>query len=223
MIQAVLFDFDYTLADSSDAVVECFNTGLAGIGLPHAEPDAIRRTIGLSIPDSLAQVAGPEHLHRAEEFRLHWRRRSDEIMVEWTRVFEWTPPATGELLRAGYRLGIVSTKYRGRIESTLDRHGLRERFEAIVGGEDVERHKPHPEGIQRAAAALGIDPREALYVGDTAADAAAAREAGAPFVGVLSGMTGEEELRAYPHRAILPSIGELPALLRSAGAAVIDD
>ncbi|MEZ5363035.1 MAG: HAD hydrolase-like protein [Bryobacterales bacterium] len=101
MTQAVLFDFDYTLADSSDAIVECFNTALVGIGLPKADTLAIRRTIGLSIPESLARVAGPDYSHRAEEFRLHWRRRSDEIMVEWTRVYEWTRRLSASCVTGG--------------------------------------------------------------------------------------------------------------------------
>ena len=219
MIKAILFDFDYTLADSSDAVVECFNTALAGIGLAKADPQAIRRTIGLSIPESLACVAGREHLARVEEFRLHWRRRSDEIMVEWTRVYERTAPATAELTAADFRLGIVSTKYRSRILATLERSGLGGRFEVIVGGEDVERHKPDPEGLLRAVSRLGIAAEEALYVGDTVADAEAARLAGTPFVAVLSGMTAERELQAFPCIAVLESIGELPEFLRAAPAA----
>lgn len=215
MIRAVLFDFDYTLADSSDAIVECFNTALLGIGLEKAEPDAIRRTIGLSIPDSLAQVAGPEHLPREEEFRLHWRRRSDEIMVEWTRVFDWTPGAVEELRAAGLRLGIVSTKYRSRITATLERHGLGGRFDLIVGGEDVERHKPYPEGLLRAASGLRMEPGECLYVGDTVADAAAADEAGTPFVAVLSGMTPAEAFAGRPSVAIVPSVADVPSLVRA--------
>lgn len=215
MTQAVLFDFDYTLADSSDAIVECFNTALVGIGLPKADALAIRRTIGLSIPESLARVAGPDHSHRAEEFRLHWRRRSDEIMVDWTKVFDWTRPAVEQLRQAGLPLGIVSTKYRTRIAATLERNGLDGLFEVIVGGEDVEQHKPAPEGLLSALERLGVDPGRALYVGDAAADAAAAHNAGTPFVAVLSGVTDERELAGYPNQAILPNIGALPAFLLS--------
>jgi phosphoglycolate phosphatase len=191
-------------------VVECFNTALLGIGLASADPQAIRRTIGLSIPDSLASVAGIEHLGRVEEFRLHWRRRSDEIMVDWTRVFDWTAPVCEELSAAGFALGIVSTKYRDRILATLERNGLEGRFAVVIGGEDVERHKPDPEGLLTAIARLGVRAEETLYVGDTVADAAAARGAGTPFVGVLSGMTGEEAFAGFTNEGILAHIGELP-------------
>lgn len=220
MIKAVLFDFDYTLADSSEAVVDCFNTGLAALGLPKAAPDAIRRTIGLSIPESLACIAGREHLPRVEEFRLSWRRRSDEIMVAWTKVFDWTAPAIEELREAGLALGIVSTKYRSRIESTLRPHGLIEHFSVIVGGEDVERHKPDPEGLLLGLAGLGVGPNEAVYVGDTVADATAAQSAGTAFVGVLSGMTEAAELERLPNLGVLPHIGALPAFIGTACASL---
>jgi phosphoglycolate phosphatase len=216
MIKTVLFDFDYTLADSSEAVVECFNTALVGIGLEKAPADAICRTIGLSIPESLARVAGEAHLPRAEEFRLHWRRRSDEVMVEWTRMFDYTPGAIEELRAAGLALGIVSTKWRSRILSTLERNGLQGRFDVIVGGEDVENHKPHPEGLLTAAARLSASQEEVLYVGDTVADARAAEAAGMKFVAVLSGMTREAEFGDFPRAAVLDNVGGLPELLRTA-------
>ena len=146
---------------------------------------------------------------------MDWRRRSDDIMVAWTRMYDWTPPATQALREAGLRLGIVSTKYRSRIASTLERHGLTDRFDVIIGGEDVERHKPHPEGLHRAVEGLRVPVDQTLYVGDTVADAVAAREAGSPFVAVLSGMTRAEEFDPHPKVAVLPHVGGLPELLRA--------
>ena len=45
--RAVLFDFDFTLADSAEGIVACMNHALGRLGLPPAPADAIRRTIGL--------------------------------------------------------------------------------------------------------------------------------------------------------------------------------
>ena len=84
--QTLLFDFDYTLADSSTAVVKCANRALKGLGFETASPDAIRRTIGLSLPDTLAALAGEEHRPKASEFRRLWRELSDRIMVKETRL-----------------------------------------------------------------------------------------------------------------------------------------
>jgi phosphoglycolate phosphatase len=223
VIRAVLFDFDYTLADSSDAIVECFNAGLAGLGLPSAEPAAIRRTIGLSLADSLAAIVGEPWREREPEFRLHWRRRSDEIMVDWTRVYDTTAPATAALAAMGLRLGIVSTKYRHRIAATLARHGLAERFETVVGGEDVQRPKPHPEGLALAMGRLCAEPGQTLYVGDSLVDAKAAAHAGVRFAAVLSGATEHAALAAARPAVVLGSLGELPNWVRTTGLGTIGE
>ena len=67
-IQSVIFDFDYTLADSSEGVIECANYALGRLGLPAASDDAIRHTIGLSLPNTLTALAGDEYAGHGEEF-----------------------------------------------------------------------------------------------------------------------------------------------------------
>ncbi len=57
---AVVFDFDFTLADSSAGVAECVNHALGAMGLPAAAPQAIYRTIGLSLTETLKRLAGAE-------------------------------------------------------------------------------------------------------------------------------------------------------------------
>ncbi len=212
--QAALFDFDYTLADSSDAIISCFNAGLAGLGLPAAESDAIRRTIGMSIPESLALVAGEEHRARADEFREHWRRRSDRIMVDWTRMLDPAADAVKQLHDSGLRLGVVSTKWRQRIVDVLAREGLLERFEVVVGGDDVSRLKPDPEGLKTAVERLELRPADVVYVGDSVVDGEAAWRAGFAFIGVLSGVASAGELRRFEPLAIVDHVGELPGFLR---------
>ena len=119
--RAVFFDFDFTLADSSTGVVVCMNHALSCLGLPPASEDAIRRTIGLDLITVLGILAGDEWKPRGREFLAHFTRKADEVMVAST-VFL---PGAGRVLRtlhgAGYRLGVVSTKYRRRVEEALER------------------------------------------------------------------------------------------------------
>lgn len=217
----ILFDFDYTLADSSEAIIDCFNIGLAGLGLPAAQPDAIRATIGLNLEDSLAAVAGESLRPRAIEFRRLWRERSDVIMVQLTRLLPGAAETIAGLSDQGSQLGVVSTKYRCRIEEVFERAGLRSRFGAIIGGDDVQSHKPHPEGLLLALERLRVRPAEALYVGDNAVDAEAAQRAGVPFVGVLSGVTSAERLRQWDCVAVVETVADLPRVLSTAAAGAI--
>lgn len=206
---AVIFDFDYTLADSSSAVVECANTALRALGLPEASDHDICRTIGLALPETLARLAGEENRHHAVEFRRHWRQRSDEIMVAWTQVFPYVPAALEELRRRDLTLGIVSTKFRSRIEAVLGREELAHHFRAIVGGEDVEAFKPDPAGLLACVERLAIPRSRALYVGDSLTDAETAQRAGLAFLAVLSGKTQREEFEAYPFEAVLNTVADL--------------
>ena len=106
-------------------------------------------------------------------------------------------------------LGVVSTKYRARLEEILDKFSLREYFTIVIGGEDVENHKPHPEGLHQALNRLNLQPHEALYVGDTTLDAEAARAAGIPFAAVLTGTTTSETFLPYKAVGIFASVAGL--------------
>lgn len=210
---AIIFDFDYTLADSSRAVVECANGALVGLGLPPASEEAIRRTIGLSLPETFARLAGERYREQVHEFRRLWRRRSDEIMVDWTEVFEGVPAAIESLKDRGLLLAIASTKFRSRIEAVLRRERLVEKFDVIVGGDDVTDFKPDPEALLLAMKGLRSAKETTLCVGDSLTDAEAARRAGLPFAAVLSGVTTRIEFDRLPVTAFVESVSELPALL----------
>ena len=204
----MLFDFDFTLADSSEGVVACVNHSLARMGLPAAPADAIRRTIGLDLTTVVGILAGEEWKPRAQEFLDLFLSKADEVMVANT-VFL---PGAARLLRtlhgAGYRLGIVSTKYRHRVEEALERDGLRAFVEVVVGSDDVPRPKPAPDGLLRATRLLGIPIGDCVFVGDSEVDAKAAQAVGMGFVAVLSGTTPAETFAGYPVRAMLAGVGE---------------
>ncbi|TEU11455.1 HAD family hydrolase [Candidatus Bathyarchaeota archaeon] len=205
----VIFDFDYTLADSSRGVLECINHAFKGMGLPKVVAEDAQRTIGLSLPNILVTLAGREHEGRGGEFGRLFVEKANEVMTDLTFVFEEVPEVIRRLKDEGLTLGIVSTKFRRRIEEILGREDLLEPFDVIVGGEDVSRHKPDPEGLLAAIERLGGSPSGSLYVGDSVTDAETARRAGVPFAAVLNGVTPREAFKDYPAYKILDNLGEL--------------
>jgi phosphoglycolate phosphatase len=207
--RATLFDFDYTLADSSAGAVDCMRYALAELRLPDVDPVACARTMGLSLPATLAALAGEQHAHLAPEFVRLFMQRADIVMVPRTVVYPETPPLLAALGRLGCRRAIVSTKYRFRIEEVLARDGLAGLVEAIVGGEDVAAHKPAPDALHLALERVGAAADEALYVGDSLVDAQAAQSAGVAFVAVTSGHTPAEAFAPYAPLAVLGGVGEL--------------
>ena len=205
----VIFDFDYTLADSSRGVLECINHAFKGMDLPKVAAEDAQRTIGLSLPNILVTLAGMEQEGRAGEFARLFVEKANEVMTDQTSVFEEVPEVIRRLKDEGVTLGIVSTKFRRRIEEILGREDLLEPFDVIVGGEDVSRHKPDPEGLLAAIERLGGSPSGSLYVGDSVTDAETARRAGVPFAAVLNGVTPREAFKDYPAYRILDDLGEL--------------
>jgi phosphoglycolate phosphatase len=205
----VIFDFDYTLADSSRGVLECINHAFKGMDLPKVAAEDAQRTIGLSLQNILVTLAGREHEGRGGEFGRLFVERANEVMTDLTFVFEEVPGVIRRLKDEGMAIGIVSTKFRRRIEEILGREDLLEPFDVIVGGEDVSRHKPDPEGLLAAIERLGGSPSGSLYVGDSVTDAETARRAGVPFAAVLNGVTPREAFKDYPAYKILDNLGEL--------------
>jgi phosphoglycolate phosphatase len=213
VVRAVILDFDYTLADSSKGTIRCINHALAGLGLPPTTPEMAKQTIGLSLSDTLTFLVGAPSPNQVERFTQLFLEMSERVMVAQTVLLPGASDAMAQLRQRCLPLAIVSTKYRRRIEAVLQREGLHDTFEVLIGGEDVTQLKPAPEGLLLAASRLGLEPAYCLYVGDSPTDAEAARRAEMPFVATLSGVTLPEALAAYQPLALIADVGALPAWL----------
>ena len=214
MTRAIIFDFDLTLADPTKGTIECVNFALERLGLPHADDERIKRTIGLSLEDTLLRLTEQTKSQDVSSFISSFVERADQVMAELTLVFDSVPATTRRLSEMGFELGIVSTKFRYRIEEILAREGLLDRFRVIIGGEDVNEHKPHPSGLIAAMSRMHMDTDDVLYVGDSTVDALAAERAKVPFIAVLSGTTSETEFNETAKIAVIDDISTLPRLLR---------
>lgn len=214
--EAVVFDFDYTLVDSSEGIIACVNNALRTHGLPEASAQDIRPTIGLPLLDVFGQLAARAAADSdgrlAADLTRAFIEHADRVMANLTVVYPYVPQAIRALRDTGLRLAIVTTKFRYRVANTLPPE-LLSAFDVIVGFEDVDRPKPDPQGLLLALTRLGVRPEAGLYVGDSPTDAQTAQRAGVAFVAVLSGVTPQETFSPYAPYAILPDVACLPPLL----------
>jgi len=117
-------------------------------------------------------------------------------------------PGLLERLAARYRLAVFTGRLKWEAEITLRRFASAVPFDPIVGMQEVEQSKPHPDGLLRISKQAAGQP--VWYVGDTVDDARCSRAAGAAFIGI-----------AAPYN---PRREELVRLFWSeAAAAVLDD
>ena len=210
---SVIFDFDYTLADSSAGEVECVNYALRAMNLPPAANSDIHAMIGVSLPETYRRLTRDSSKTGADEFVRLFIERADAVMLDYIVLFDSVRPAVKQLITGGLTLGIVSTKYRRRIDAFLRREDLNHLFKVIVGGEDVPAHKPDPAGLNMALEKLGHSSAQTVYVGDSVVDAETAKRADVAFVAVLSGVTPKEAFHDYAPLAVIDNLQTLPALL----------
>ncbi len=202
----IFFDFDYTLGDSTIPITLGYQRGLAALGWPQPAQEQVRPTIGMTLMDGYTMLTGDDDPQRRQAFYHHFQTAVGEqaqgedarIMVEQTHLL----PGAVELLQAckdqGRRVGIVSTKLGPTIQRIFRHQGLDHLLDFIIGGKDVSRYKPDPEGILAGLERTGLEREQVLFCGDTVIDAQAAQNAGVDFCAVCNGTTPAEAFAAYP-------------------------
>lgn len=211
-----LFDFDLTLADSSRGIVMCFTNVLQRHGFHDVTELQIKRTIGKTLEESFAILTGISDPVQLSAWKQEYTKEADIYMNDNTVLFPETVSVLTKLKGQGVKLAIISTKYRYRIQAVIDKYFPQGFIDVIIGGEDVKKAKPHPQGVKLALKKLKAKKELSLYIGDSTVDAETAKNAGVDFCGVLNGLTTHDELAAYPHRKILPNLTSLPLLQKDA-------
>ncbi|MFX1236923.1 MAG: HAD family hydrolase [Promethearchaeota archaeon] len=216
-IEAIIFDFDFTIADSSKGVEKCISYALRMLDLSIPSVNEMHKTIGLSLEETFLKLAGEQYSSKTHTFIQFFIEKADEIMSDFTYVFKDIHKVMDLLKEHGFILGIVSTKFRYRIESILKREKILDYFKVIIGGEDVVKHKPDPEGLLLAIKKINSSPSKILYIGDSLVDAETAKRAAVTFIPVLSGTTLLESFKSNEISGFLNNMTELPSLLRIRG------
>jgi phosphoglycolate phosphatase len=201
------------LADSSSGIIECTQYAFRILGIDDIAPASIRSTIGLPLETMYRALSGNDTPDLAKKFSELFVERADEVMVKSTRVYEQVPLLLEELRHAGISVGIVSSKFRYRIDAILKENELDSFVDVIVGAEDVRRHKPAPDALQLALNYLRIPPPSAVYVGDHLVDVQAANSACVDFIGVLSGTMTPTQWTELGVRCVECHIGEVAKMV----------
>ncbi len=210
MVKAVLFDFDFTLADSAGAIVECLGYALKQSNLKVPTRKLMLSTIGMTLPDTFKLLAPGADF---QELVKLFKERADQIMVDRTQLYKTVANIIKLIKGHGVSLGIISTKYRYRIEEVLEREKLLPYFDIIIGGEDVINHKPDPEGLNLAIRQLQCANDSVIYVGDSIIDAMTAHAAKVRFVGVTTGTTRKKDFQSFYPIAVINNLAKLAKLI----------
>lgn len=209
MYKALIFDFDYTLGDSTEGIVQSVSYALSELNEEPKSTEEIRRTIGLSLKETYFALTDSKDEEKAELFATYFKQKADEVMVASTQIYKPVKEVFNSLRRKGCKIGIVTTKFHYRIDAILTKFAMNDMVDIIVGGEDVKTPKPDPEGLLYAIKQLQLDKKDILYVGDSVVDAKTAQSAEVDFAGVLTGTTTAEDFAKYKNVCIANALYEI--------------
>jgi HAD superfamily hydrolase (TIGR01509 family) len=207
-VKGVLFDWDGVLLDSLGAAFNVYNKIFARVGTKMLTKDEYLELQSPNWYEFYVKVGLPTSL---------WK----EVDQEWLRLYEEENPdlhpdalrCLSVLKKSGFKLALVSNGSRLRIEKELASFGLDRLFEVVLFGEKKEELKPSPVMIQRALGAIGVEPRDAVYVGDSPADIQAAKNAKVPSVAIARGPIQAERLRREGPDRVFADLDEMTSFL----------
>lgn len=215
--EAVLFDLDGTLIDSTELILSSYrHTMRTHLGRQLPDEDWLS-TMGRPLRVQLRDFARNEADVQAmiDTYSAHNDEHHDAAIAAF--------PGVSRLLRAlidaGYPVGIATSKRREFALRGLRVCGLPvEWFGAIVTADDVERYKPDPEPLLVALESMGCEsPAAAMYVGDSPFDMAAGRSAGMVTVAVKWGPHDEATLARHSPDFTLGEPGDLLTIVETRG------
>jgi len=208
---AVLFDFDGTIADSRRPYTSSLNYAFGELGLPTHPPDQLYQYMGPPMHATLADHLGvPAEL--IDPVVALYRERYAEIGPDETVAYAGIPELLARL-HGEVPLAVATSKVITLAEPLLEHMGLRELFDVVAapGVDTISETKS--ETIGAALRGLGQPPAGVVMVGDRLYDVLGAAEHQIPTIGVLWGEGSEAELRDAGARWIVSRPDEIPGLL----------
>lgn len=211
-INALLFDFDGTLLDTNELIIQTFIAVLGEHFPGRYEREDILHFIGPSLEQTFESIDVERAVELTAQYRAINKQLHDELITEYDGVTE-----TLRLLKArGIKMAIVSTKRSANIKRGLALMGIDEVFEHIISLDEVKNPKPDPEPILLALEKLGASKDEALMIGDNYHDIEGGKNAGVRTAGVAWSIKGEAFLASYEPDFMLQHISDLLELTKEA-------
>lgn len=190
--KGLLFDFDGTLLDTNELIMETFYHVLSPKFPGKYKKEDMAQFIGLSLKETFTAI-DPQNAETLIKEYITWNRtHHDELVSEFDGVVE----VLKQLKRAGLKLAIVSTKRREAILTGLHVLGVEELFDVIISNDEVEHTKPHPEPVLLALQELGLQKHEVIMIGDNYHDIEGGQNAGVHTAGVAWSLKGAAFLEA---------------------------
>ncbi|KEF32027.1 MAG: HAD family hydrolase [Gammaproteobacteria bacterium] len=211
-VKVVIFDWDGTLVDSVDHIADSLHQAATDLGYPAREREAYRDIIGLGMVEALEKLYPGLSREEMDAIREGYAGYFFKKVTTPQNVFAGMAEVVADIRRNGWGCSVATGKSRRGLDRALGTSGLGPHFD-ITRCADETRSKPDPAMLGEIVRFYGIEPEEAVMIGDTRYDLDMARRIGMPSIGVEWGVHKRDVLGDYAPRAIVDTVPELRRVL----------
>jgi pyrophosphatase PpaX len=203
--KAVLFDLDGTVLDTSDLIINSFKHTFQKHYNRELAPKEIYEFFGKTLRAAMEHL-GPDQVEElVETYRKYSLTHHDQMIT----IFSGVAEIMRALYNADIAMAIVTSKTKETALRGLKIFDLDKYFSVVIGAEQCEKHKPHPEPVTTALIQLKMNPEECLMVGDSSFDLISGRQAGVKTAAVCWTRVSWETILAEKPDYILKNMHDL--------------
>jgi len=218
MFEAVIFDWDGTLADTRQVIVISFQKALNEIDCK-VNDNYVERRIGIGAAETFREILRSAK-HPFDEILIqHLIERKSQFEIELTNQVKLFPGAREllEMLQDKVKVGLASMNNRSVIMHLVEANNLKKYFEVILTADSVSHSKPNPEIFLKTATELKMNPEKCVIFEDSIFGVKAAKSAGMGCVAVTTGVYSKQELEKEKPDLVVKTLNEnqiLPFILQ---------
>lgn len=211
MIDTVVFDFDGTLADTNQVVINSFKHIYSVFRHEKCDEEYVMGTFGEPLALTLSRDFGKFNF---EDVIACYREYQKDRFGQEVTLYDTVEETLKYLKNKNIKMGIATSRLKSSTLSALENFDVAKYFRVVISAEDVEKHKPDKEPLMKAIEGLESTPGKTLYVGDSKFDMECAINAKA--TPALAGWQhGSEELAAkYGIEYVLYKMWDLTEIIK---------
>jgi phosphoglycolate phosphatase len=200
-LRLVVFDVDGTLVDSQADIVAAMGAAYAAVGATPPSRETVLSVVGLSLdvlfPHLCPDFAPEQHRAMAHAYKTAYQDLRAKVGVaESSPLYPGAEAALRQLNDIPHvLLGVATGKSKRGLDKLIEGHRLHDLFITRQVA-DFHPSKPHPSMLLQAMQDAGVEPHQAVMIGDTTFDMDMAAAAGMGFIGVDWGYHPREKLRS---------------------------